>query len=133
MTKSEKFIKAHEMTRKLVSEYTNINYRTQFGICLKELNKVKKSASDTIEEIFNHDIKSWANFEAERIFSKKWKNKRIYITIRFGNGRHEVQCYKNLDDNCFYVSNYSKPAVKKAMGNICKALEIYTNEELENI
>ena len=41
MTKRELFVKAHEMTRKIVKE-TGVNYRVQFGICLSFLYQNKE-------------------------------------------------------------------------------------------
>lgn len=39
MTNKELFTKAHEITREVLKEFPDINYRTQFAICLRELKK----------------------------------------------------------------------------------------------
>ena len=49
MTKKELFAKAHEITREVLREFPDVNYRTQFAICLKELNKqmIKNSSAQS--------------------------------------------------------------------------------------
>lgn len=47
MTRSEIFKKAHTMTRELKNKYKDIDYKTQFSICLKfiinDIKKIKES------------------------------------------------------------------------------------------
>lgn len=131
MTKSRLFKEAHRLTKQIMEQYSNLNYRTQFGISLKFLQQKKKTAYETIEEIFNSEINSWGKFELNYISSKNWMNKRIYITVDFG--RHQIQCYKDLKDGYFYCKKYTNGTCNRILSKICDALTIYTNEELEEI
>lgn len=54
MTKSELFKKAHEMTSEIKSEYKEVNYRLQLGLCMKYLlNEEKLNKEITFNEFFD--------------------------------------------------------------------------------
>lgn len=44
------FKKAHEMTRKFKEEYPEVDYRTQFGLCLSYLFEEEKEEEEVIKE-----------------------------------------------------------------------------------
>ena len=43
------FIKAHKMTREIRERFVDVDYRTQFGLCLKNLYTQKKDFLETCE------------------------------------------------------------------------------------
>lgn len=42
------FICGHQWTRELVNVYNDINYKTQFGMCIRELIRQKKNGEHNL-------------------------------------------------------------------------------------
>lgn len=67
------FKKAHEMTRKMKERYPEVDYKTQFGLCVKYLLEEKNNTKEI-------EIKSWfvlKNFTSEERYAESVSDKEI--------------------------------------------------------
>jgi hypothetical protein len=72
MTNSERFVKAHKMTREVLTQYPEANYRVTFSMALRSLYQVK--TVKTFEEIVNEwtkegfSIRRWQKYGKDRLY-----------------------------------------------------------------
>lgn len=118
------FREAHKMAREITRKYENVDYRTQFGLCLSYLQE--KEEEMLIIEKFHDDIAGpgilccnikfekvldeiLVPFEShgERLKGKMWNSKRWYVT----KDRYRLG-YVDLEKKIFVTELDSKTTAK---------------------
>ena len=91
---------AHKMAKEIKTEYSEVDYKTQLGLCIKYLLEERKEAEATVEVKLNtlaeKHLKSHC-FKNVYTQIKNWNNKRIYVNVCF-QGR-QLYVYINKETN----------------------------------
>jgi hypothetical protein len=87
--------KAHAMAREIKKEYVEVDYKTQFGLCVSYLLSEEVEETElSVEEKIENAVQKVAKTHGETdvvVKIKNWKERRIYIN---------VYCFKSQFD-CF--------------------------------
>ena len=100
MTKSEMFVKSHKETREIKKVYPEVNYKTQFGLCLSQIMKGgnKMGTKD-----------DYAEFVKKHMATAKTKINKNEITEDLNAVEMKYSEYKNNYAGCKTVSgSYDK-------------------------
>lgn len=115
----DKFKKAHQWVREIKNEYPEVDYKTQFNLCLSALCEKEESDWDIIDKALDKCVAE--EFGRENgwytdWYASKWEKygkKRTYFKIKsFRNGklRSEKDCgyYDHIEEKYIAKSPYHK-------------------------
>ena len=99
------FKKAHKMTREIVDKYDDVDYKTQFNLCLDYIiEELNKRVERVTNEITSQLLKSYTStkilrsniigtyYKNVKTFIKIcWFNIKIHIKIQHGNSYTTIQ------------------------------------------
>jgi hypothetical protein len=87
--------KAHKITKMMLEQYRNLDYKTEFGIVMKEL--LSGYELDLLQEIAMYkdiDWKEWNKYGKNRIYFSYWE------------GKYNKQCgYYDLNSKKYVLEN----------------------------
>ena len=101
------FKAAHKMTRKMVAEYKDIDYKAQFALCLVYLQKNKEEEEMNLEELKKDlEVQIKEDFAIEENWELKiWEKgnmKRAYLNHA---GLTTGYFFKNQENKVVFVKN----------------------------
>lgn len=124
MKTSEIMKQAHEKTREIKKEFPEVNYRTQFGICLADLYAEIKSM---VKVITNLGGKAWSKAGYKRVYINNLQAmaEKLGIELPSTTILNKASAYYDCTDNAFYYN--TTPSRKKYLKEVFKTIRSIVN------